>query len=74
MITFERIRNIATVLGLTPTKRTKITKNNFSLGDEIYLTWWIVGCKEGDQPLPMTGGAKTKEEALQYVEEWFGIK
>lgn len=32
--------------------------------------WWLLGCIEGDQPLPVGEDAKTEEEALDAMENW----
>lgn len=32
--------------------------------------WWLVGCIEGDQPLPRTRGIPTALQALQAAEDW----
>lgn len=59
----ERLRKLAEDLCLTPTNKIRIEKG---LGK-----WWLVGCVEGDQPLPQVHfGQKNAYDALRRAEEW----
>jgi len=60
----SRILKLAKVLKLTPTGKTRLEKD---LSSQI---WWILGCVEGEQPLPGTRGCATMIEALENVEGW----
>jgi hypothetical protein len=60
----NRILKLAKVLKLTPTGKTRLEKD---LSSQI---WWILGCVEGEQPLPGTRGCATMIEALENVEGW----
>lgn len=64
----DRIQQIAETMGLTPSRR----------GAAFYHAsdgrWWLVGCLEGDQPLPQTGACRSAEEAIGAMEAWLGVK
>ena len=65
MMIHDRIVALATALQLTPTKNMTIRPER---GGK--RRWWLIGCEEGDQPLPATGGAKDVYEALEDAEGW----
>ena len=60
----SRILKLAKVLKLAPTGKIRLEK------DLASQMWWILGCVEGDQPLPGTRGCATMIEALENVEGW----
>jgi hypothetical protein len=61
----DRILKLAKALQLTPTEKIWIEK------DMETKLWWLVGCKEGDQPLSGTKGCATVNEALETAEGWY---
>lgn len=58
------IKQVVNVLGLTPTESGPYIQR-FSDG-----RWWLLGCKEGDQPLPIGRACETESEALESVADW----
>lgn len=60
----NRIIKLAKALSLTPTENTWVDK------DCRTQIWWLVNCKEGDQPLPGTRGCSNVKEALENAEGW----
>lgn len=60
----QRVNNLAKMMQLTPGQ---MGASLFRASDD---QWWLVGCKEGDQPLPQTKGMKSEGEALSYMETW----
>lgn len=61
----DRLRRLAAALKLTPTPRLDVVKAGLS-----HPRWVLVGCIEGDQPLPQTSGCRTLPEALDAAEAW----
>lgn len=49
-------------MGMTPTNKTHAIVSEGK--------WWIVGCKEGDQPLPRTTRYLALHDALERAEAW----
>lgn len=64
--TQDRIARLARALKMTPTKAVNIAPSRVT-GEK---RWWLVGCVEGDQPLPRTGDSHTIYEALDAAEAW----
>ena len=60
-----RIHALAIALKMEPTRRT-----NVELEIRPPYRWWLVGCVDGDQPLPCTAGARTIGDALDAAEAW----
>lgn len=64
----DRIARLARALSLTPTADTGVTRNYAP------PQWWLMGCVEGDQPLPNTTSADSEEAAVRAAEEWLGVE
>jgi hypothetical protein len=47
---------------MTPTRKTHAVVNDGQ--------WWIVGCKENDQPLPRTNRYMSLRDAVERAEAW----
>lgn len=62
----ERCSKLARALKMTPLKTVWVQPSRVT-GER---RWWLVGCAEGDTPLPRTGGAHTIDEALDAAEAW----
>jgi len=63
----RRLLALAKSFGMTPTTEIRLEhKKEFDK-----WRWWLLGCVEGDQPLPNTSSAGTVSEALDKVEHWF---
>ena len=58
----KRTKRIAKALGMTPTSKTHAVVSDGK--------WWIVGCKEDDQPLPRTDRYMSLRDALERSEAW----
>jgi hypothetical protein len=65
---YQNILLIAKILCLTPTKDTGLFR------DIVRNRWWIIGCIEGDQILPMTGGCPTIAEAIENFLGWYAVE
>jgi len=65
---YQQIRMIAKALCLTATDKTDLVRE---AGRD---RWWIVGCVEGDQPLPQTGGRHTVDDAIDCALGWLASK
>ena len=64
MTQYQGIRLIAKALCLTVTDKTDFVRDLKS------NRWWLIGCKEGDQPLPQTGNCYTINDAIDRVSAW----
>ncbi len=62
----SRLRKLAEALCMTPPPTIRLELRR--VGGR--RKWWLCGCLEGDQALPMTADAKTAEEALEAAEGW----
>ena len=54
---------IARVFHLTPLENCRIERKR--------CQWHLLGCKEGDQPLPFTEAARTVQEAIDSIAAWY---
>lgn len=61
-----KLRIIAKALKLTPTDKLHLEKG----GRPLSTCWWLVGCVEGDQPLPRTSQCHTTKEAIEAAMGW----
>lgn len=61
----DRVRVLCTALGMTPS-----SSGAHIVKDSADGRWWLLGCVEGDQPLPMTKGAISVRDALDHAEAW----
>ena len=64
----NRIVTLAKALGVTPTHKVSLVKDLFT------NKWWLVGCVEGDTPLPQTKVCITLQEALENAEGWLAVE
>jgi thiazole synthase ThiGH ThiG subunit len=64
--TEEIARKIAASLRMNSTMATRLVQGK--------TEWWLVGCLEGDQPLPNTEGCKSVSEAVKSFEDWLSNK
>ena len=62
----ERYKRIAIALCMKPGKK-PLQLERATVGDPV---WWLVGCIDGDVPLPETGAATSEEEVVAIVEGW----
>ena len=62
----DRLKTLAVALSMTPTPRLDIGLSWVS----GRRAWWLLGCKEGDQPLPQTSDCHTAQEAIDAAEGW----
>jgi len=60
MTQYQGIRLIAKALCLTVTDKTDFVRDLKS------NRWWLIGCKEGDQPLPQTGNCYATHDRLEH--------
>jgi hypothetical protein len=58
----KRTKKLAEALGMTPTRKTHAVVSDGK--------WWIVGCKEGDQPMPRTSRYMSLRDAVERAEAW----